>query len=108
MKKDFIVYKESDKFAAWPAGYICESWGEEILASYLVCDYLNAERGHHFIRENPWYIYISRSTDNGRTWYEDVFGGQNDNSKYYLFVMCCIVSFARSEILTVPTPKIEV
>ena len=37
-----------------------------------------------------------------------VFGGQNDNSKCYLFVMCCIVSFARSEILTVPTPKIEV
>ena len=68
MKKDFIVYKESNKFAAWPAGYICESWGEEILASYLVCDYLNAERGHHFIRENPWYVYTSRSTDNGKTW----------------------------------------
>lgn len=68
MKKDFIVYKESNKFAAWPAGYICESWGEEILASYLVCDYLNTERGHHFIRENPWYVYTSRSTDNGNTW----------------------------------------
>lgn len=68
MKKDFIVYKESGKFAAWPAGYICQSWGEEILASYLVCDYANAERGHHFIRENPWYVYTSRSMDNGKTW----------------------------------------
>jgi hypothetical protein len=68
MINDFTVYKEEGKFAAWPAGYECKSWGNEILAGYFVGDYDDSGRRHHLHPENPFYAYFSRSYDNGKTW----------------------------------------
>ena len=68
MKKELTVIKEEGKFAAWPAGYITKSWGNEIMTAALVCEYANVERGHHFLQERPWDVYTARSLDNGNTW----------------------------------------
>ena len=67
MKRDFNIYGEEGKFAAWPANFNTQAWGDEIMTAFLRAEHFNCP-GHTLNRELPWEICIARSYDNGDTW----------------------------------------
>lgn len=68
MRQDVTVFRQEGLFAAWPANFLCQSWGDEILVAFQVCAFQYHEKGHSFDRDQDWSIYLARSLDGGLTW----------------------------------------
>ena len=64
----FIVYRETGKFAGWPANYGMWMWGDEIVVGFTQCTQMAKAGFHSRTRELPSYPMQARSLDGGRTW----------------------------------------
>lgn len=67
-KEHVIVYRETGKFAGWPANYGMWAWGDEIVVGFTQCTQLAKAGFHARTRELPAYPMQARSLDGGRTW----------------------------------------
>jgi hypothetical protein len=67
-KEHVVVYRESGKFAGWPANYGMWAWGEEIVVGFTQCTHLTRAGFHARARDLPAYPLQSRSLDGGHTW----------------------------------------
>ena len=67
-KEHMIVYRETGKFAAWPANYGMWAWGDEIVVGFTQCTFLAKAGFHARTRDLPAYPMQARSLDGGRTW----------------------------------------
>ena len=65
--KNVIVYKESGRFAGWPANNGAWSWGNEIVVAFVLGYHDDEKRGGHPIKD-PRTIRQARSLDGGETW----------------------------------------
>jgi hypothetical protein len=63
-----IVYKESGRFAGWPANHGIWSWGDEILVGFSRGTYKDRGRFHHIDHDRPEEFLLARSRDGGATW----------------------------------------
>lgn len=68
MRKDLTIFKDDRYFAAWPAGFICKTWGKEILVGFFKAPYKNSQSIHNFDREEVAHLTLARSYDAGDTW----------------------------------------
>ena len=69
--KHVIVYRESGRYAGWPANYGIWSWGDEIVVVFTV-GYHNSEgRFHYRDKDRPFSTQQARSTDGGQNWKVD-------------------------------------
>ncbi|WP_152364968.1 sialidase family protein [Microlunatus speluncae] len=70
-----IVYRESGRFAGWPANYGLWGWGEEVV-SIFIAGWLGPDTGlHPRDRSRPFVPVVARSLDGGRTWTHEPFTG---------------------------------
>ncbi|MCX6048295.1 MAG: sialidase family protein [Chloroflexi bacterium] len=67
-KEHVVVYRETGKFAGWPANYGIWAWGNELVVSFTQCTHLMKAGFHARTRELPAYPLQSRSLDGGHTW----------------------------------------
>lgn len=67
-KEHVIVYRETGKFAGWPANYGIWAWGDEIVVGFTQCTLLAKAGFHARTRAKPAYPLQARSLDGGRTW----------------------------------------
>lgn len=67
-KEHVVVYRETGKFAGWPANYGMWIWGDEIVVSFTQCTFMAGAGFHARTEELPAYPLQSRSMDGGRTW----------------------------------------
>lgn len=67
-KEHVIVYRETGKFAGWPANYGMWAWGDEIVVGFTECTQLIKAGFHARTRELPAYPLQARSLDGGYTW----------------------------------------
>jgi len=67
-KEHVIVYRETGKFAGWPANYGMWAWGDELVVGFTQCTLLAKAGFHARTRELPAYPLQARSLDGGRTW----------------------------------------
>ncbi len=66
--RQVMVYRESGRFAGWPANYGIWSWGDEIVVGFTV-GYVNPEGGFHARdKSRPFMPMQARSMDGGETW----------------------------------------
>lgn len=63
-----IVYRETGKFAGWPANYGMWAWGDEIVVGFTQCTQLAGAGFHSRDRNLPAYPLQARSLDGGYTW----------------------------------------
>jgi len=64
-----VIFKESGRFAGWPANNGIWSWGDEIVAGFSLNYYkVNPTGGHAVDRDRPSGPRLARSTDGGETW----------------------------------------
>jgi hypothetical protein len=63
-----VVYRETGRFAGWPANHGIWSWGDEILVGFSRG--YDKDRGpfHHIDKEKPEEYLLARSRDGGITW----------------------------------------
>ncbi|MFC7625702.1 sialidase family protein [Microlunatus sp. GCM10028923] len=70
-----IVYRESGRFAGWPANYGMWGWGEEVV-SIFVAGWLGPDTGlHPRDKSRPFAPVVARSLDGGRSWSHEPFTG---------------------------------
>ena len=62
-----IVYKESGRFAGWPANHGIWSWGDEIVVGFRL-GYFKIKTGHAIDPDKPAVTRFARSLDGGQTW----------------------------------------
>lgn len=63
------VFKESGRFAGWPANNGIWSWGDEIVVGFSLGYYKeNPTGGHAIDRDRPSEPRLARSLDGGETW----------------------------------------
>ena len=67
-KEHVVVYRETGKFAGWPANYGMWIWGNELVVGFTQCTHLMRAGFHARTRELPAYPMQARSLDGGRTW----------------------------------------
>lgn len=66
--ENVIVYKETGRFAGWPANNGMWSWGDEMVVGFIQ-GYFKAKRfGHAIDGSKPSAPRFARSTDSGRSW----------------------------------------
>ena len=66
--KHVTVYRETGRFAGWPANYGVWSWGDEIALGFTL-GYTDPEGGFHARdKERPFVNMEARSMDGGETW----------------------------------------
>lgn len=66
--KHVTVYRETDRFAGWPANYGVWSWGNEIALGFTM-GYTDLQGGFHARdKERPFVNMQARSMDGGETW----------------------------------------
>lgn len=66
--KQVTIYRESGRFAGWPANYGIWSWKNEIVVGFTV-GYHKSDAGfHRRDRDKPFTAMQARSTDGGETW----------------------------------------
>jgi hypothetical protein len=78
------VYKESERFAGWPANNGIWNWGDEIVVGYTLGYYKkNPTGGHDIDRDRPSTVRQARSLDGGMTWTVEVpsYLDENDREK---------------------------
>ena len=61
------VFKETDRFAGWPANNGIWSWGDEIVVGFTLGDHDDAKVDGHPIK-NTHQKRLARSLDGGRSW----------------------------------------
>ncbi len=66
--KNVIVYRESGKYAGWPANHGVWHWGNEILVGFEVGDFKYSETRHSIDWDRPAQHVLARSLDGGETW----------------------------------------
>jgi hypothetical protein len=65
------VYKQSGRFAGWPANYGAWSWGNEILVGFEAGSFHERKPGEHehsIDYKKPSEHLLARSLDGGETW----------------------------------------
>jgi hypothetical protein len=62
-----IVFRETDRFAGWPANHGIWNWGDKILVGFLLGHHQEKE-GHTINNEKPQTMRFARSLDGGQTW----------------------------------------
>ncbi len=71
-KEHVIVYRESGKFAGWPANYGMWAWdnenGGEIVVGFTQCTHLSKAGFHARTHDLPAIPMQARSQDGGHTW----------------------------------------
>lgn len=67
-KEHVIVYRETGKFAGWPANYGMWAWGDELVVGFTQCTQLPKAGFHTRDRNQPAYPLQARSLDGGHTW----------------------------------------
>ncbi len=66
--KQITIYRESGRFAGWPANYGIWSWDNEIVVGFTV-GYHKSDAGfHRRDRDKPFTAMQARSTDGGESW----------------------------------------
>ncbi|MBN1352673.1 exo-alpha-sialidase [candidate division KSB1 bacterium] len=65
--ENVVVFKESGRFAGWPANYGIWSWGNEIVVGFTL-GYFKIKEGHMIDPEEPSVPRFTRSLDGGQTW----------------------------------------
>ncbi len=64
-----IVYRETGRFAGWPANHGAWSWGDEILVGFEVGYFHRISKDEHAIDyDRPAEHVLARSRDGGQTW----------------------------------------
>jgi hypothetical protein len=63
-----IVYRDSARYAAWPANYGLWAWGEELVVGFTVGYPQPDGRFHARDRSRPFATMQARSLDGGTTW----------------------------------------
>ena len=77
----FIVYKDENRYAGWPANYGMWSWGDEIVLSF-VAGYPNAEGSFHAIdHTKPLETVQARSSEGGKIWTCAPFPGRTPGGR---------------------------
>jgi hypothetical protein len=66
--RNVIVYREPERFCAWPANHGVWSWGDEILVGFERAHYQLQEQEHSMRRDLPSEARFARSLDGGETW----------------------------------------
>ena len=66
--KHVTVYRETGRFAGWPANHGMWSWGDEILVGFSRGYYKDRGPYHHINKEKPEEFLLARSSDGGTTW----------------------------------------
>lgn len=71
------LYRESGRYAGWPANYGIWSWREEIVVGFTLGFYDGDNSGFHTAdRNRPFYPMQARSTDGGLNWQVEPFPGR--------------------------------
>ena len=69
MKQHSIIYRQSGRFAGWPANHGAWNWGDEILVSFQDCEHSGVWEDHHsVVPDCERYMIFARSYDGGQTW----------------------------------------
>jgi hypothetical protein len=63
-----IVYRDPERYAAWPANYGLWAWGDELVAGFTVGTPLPEAHFHARDNRRPFCTMQARSLDGGRTW----------------------------------------
>jgi Neuraminidase (sialidase) len=78
--KNVVVYKESGRFAAWPANNGIWSWDDEIVVGFVL-GYFKVSTGHAIDRDKPSVLRFARSRDGGETWRIEIPSFLNEEGK---------------------------
>lgn len=62
-----VVYRETGKFAGWPANGGSWAWGDELLVGLTLADHKEGSIGHAYKAETSRQMF-ARSIDGGETW----------------------------------------
>jgi hypothetical protein len=76
--ENVVVFKETDKFAGWPANNGMWSWGNEIVVGFVVGQFDDDKQGGHPIKD-PRTQRQARTLDGGETWTVEKPSFLNDN-----------------------------
>ena len=66
--KNVIVYRESGRYAGWPANHGIWSWGNEIVVGFESGYFHYSETRHSIDWDRPAQHLLARSKDGGETW----------------------------------------
>ena len=67
--KHVVVYRETGRYAGWPANYGIWSWGNEIVVGFTVGYMDLSNPGMHAVdKKRPQVTTLARSLDGGETW----------------------------------------
>jgi len=66
--KNIVVYRESGRYAGWPANHGIWSWGNEIVVGFESGFFHFSETRHSIDWDRPAQHLLARSTDGGETW----------------------------------------
>jgi len=67
-----VVYRESGRFAGWPANNGVWSWDDEIVVGFNQGYFKNVPIGHAIDSQKPSVVRFARSSDGGRRWAVEV------------------------------------
>jgi BNR repeat-like domain len=72
VERHVVIYRETDRFAGWPANHGIWSWGDEVLVGFSRG--YDKDRGpyHHIDKQKPEDYLLARSRDGGTTWAVEV------------------------------------
>jgi len=85
--KHVVVYKESGRFAGWPANHGIWSWGDEIVVGFTL-GYFKIKTGHAIDPDKPRVHRFARSLDGGETWSLEVPNYLDDDGQEKKTVAC--------------------
>ena len=72
--KHIVVYRDPNKFAAWPANHGIWSWGDEILVGFFVGELDRTNTNHPLDTSKSQDVMFYRSHDGGLSWASDNWG----------------------------------
>lgn len=67
--KNAVVYRESGRYAGWPANHGIWQWGNEILVGFEAGYFKFSETRHSIDWDRPAEHLLARSLDGGATWH---------------------------------------
>ena len=66
--ENIVVYRESKRFAGWPANHGIWTWGNEIVVGFERGYFLYNDQRHSIDWDRPAEHVLARSLDGGMTW----------------------------------------
>jgi hypothetical protein len=75
------IYRETGRYAGWPANYGMWAWGQEVVVGYTVGYFQPNGTFHARDRNRPFLTYQSRSLDSGHTWDVQLFPGETPGGR---------------------------